>query len=213
MRKIETPKYASRDDVYEPAEDSFLVLDALEIEEFDEDVSICVEIGCGSGILSAGLVEALSPSSTCFFIAVDVNKSACDATKETFALNDVSSGRFDIINADGFEALKSRLKSTVDVVICNPPYVATSEDEAGKSGLVNAWAGGGNGRNVTDKVIEALPTILRPQSGKCFLVVEQCNDISDIINFIREDKNLKVEEVMRRRAGRELLAVLKIQTQ
>ncbi len=76
---IPTPKYShlsSRDfeSVYEPAEDSFLLLDAIENQlEAIRNLkpTLCVEIGPGSGIISAGIGSVLK--STSFIIACDIN--------------------------------------------------------------------------------------------------------------------------------------------
>lgn len=79
MPKIETPDLrhltsADYDDVYEPAEDSFLMLDAFEVELDNIKAikpTICVEIGSGTGILSVGLASVLKES--CYFITTDIN--------------------------------------------------------------------------------------------------------------------------------------------
>ena len=76
---IPTPDYchlSSRDFefVYEPAEDTFLLLDAIEaeIETLRKlNPTVCVEIGPGSGIISAGFGSVLK--SACFVIACDIN--------------------------------------------------------------------------------------------------------------------------------------------
>ena len=78
------------EDVYEPAEDSFLMLDALE-QDVDSirslKPSLCLEIGAGSGILSAGLASILRES--CHFLATDVNPKACSAAHRTATKNGV----------------------------------------------------------------------------------------------------------------------------
>jgi hypothetical protein len=78
-QKIATPIYSHLtykdfEFVYEPAEDSFLLLDAIEIELETLKIlrpTFCVEIGPGSGIISAGIGSALK--SECFIMACDIN--------------------------------------------------------------------------------------------------------------------------------------------
>jgi len=82
---IPTPNYShlSNDDfefVYEPAEDSFLLLDAIEskigaIKELNP--TFCVEIGPGSGIISAGIGSVLKTN--CLVVACDINPKVIDA--------------------------------------------------------------------------------------------------------------------------------------
>ena len=76
---METPKYSHFDHVYEPAEDSFLLIDALELELpflHSQKPLITVELGSGSGIAISALAKYLNYQSHGFF-AVDINKFAC----------------------------------------------------------------------------------------------------------------------------------------
>jgi len=90
---LETPNLShfsvdDYDSIYEPAEDSFLLLDALE-----EDIhvlkklkpTICLEIGCGSGVVSTCLSKYFG--SSCHVMASDVNPYACEATLKTASCN------------------------------------------------------------------------------------------------------------------------------
>lgn len=75
---LPTPSYMisdeQRESVYEPAEDTFLLLDALEKDAEvlrDRDVSIVVEVGCGSGVVSAFCAQLLQRPAC--ILATDVN--------------------------------------------------------------------------------------------------------------------------------------------
>ena len=91
------------DRVYEPAEDSFLLMDALEADkDFLKGVrpSLCVEVGSGSGIVLTFLSKLLSSlgtdsfsssssSSTPICLAVDVNPDAAKVSLRTATVNEV----------------------------------------------------------------------------------------------------------------------------
>ena len=53
--------------------------------------------------------------------------------------------------------LSSRLGQAVDVLVFNPPYVPTSDDEADaaqhRAGIAGSWAGGADGMQVTDTLL------------------------------------------------------------
>lgn len=98
--------------MYEPAEDTFLVLDALQqdLESIVHNRLIClkniesssisagpllvVELGSGAGLLTAAIAKALrddvvSATFGAHYMAVDVNPAACEATAQTCLLNGV----------------------------------------------------------------------------------------------------------------------------
>ncbi|KAJ2332366.1 S-adenosylmethionine-dependent methyltransferase, partial [Coemansia sp. RSA 2673] len=73
--------------VYEPAEDTYLLLDALENDREElqaQRPTICVEIGSGSGCVSAFLGQVLSPYGA-LILSTDINPAANNATRETVA--------------------------------------------------------------------------------------------------------------------------------
>ena len=127
---METPTYShltaeDYDHVYEPSEDSFLLLDALELELpflLTKKPSICLEIGPGSGIIISALAKYLNYKPQGFF-AVDINKFACDATKRTSLANHVN---VEVINMDLLTAFRPK---SIDLLVFNPPYVPTPSDE------------------------------------------------------------------------------------
>ncbi|XP_003797141.1 hemK methyltransferase family member 2 [Otolemur garnettii] len=75
-------------DVYEPAEDTFLLLDALEAAAADlAGVEICLEVGSGSGVVSAFLATMIGPQA--LYICTDINPEAAACTLETAHCNKV----------------------------------------------------------------------------------------------------------------------------
>jgi release factor glutamine methyltransferase len=142
-RMLPTPStsHVSFDRVYEPAEDSFLLLDTLSSESeklflqtrFSQANSssspLVVEVGTGSGVVLAFVAahgSAIFGRPDIFSLGVDVNPFACQATNETVltALADQSSKSVHMgaVRADLTSALP---KNSVDVLIFNPPYVPT----------------------------------------------------------------------------------------
>ncbi|WVW81635.1 hypothetical protein I302_103630 [Kwoniella bestiolae CBS 10118] len=197
--------------VYEPAEDSFILLDALELDAQlirGDKPTICVEIGSGSGIVSTFLSQLVGPSSS-LVLSTDINRYACEVTLRTAKANQIS---LNPILCHLLDPLSSRLRNKVDILVFNPPYVPTGMtellDTQHQKDIGGAWAGGQDGMIVTDIILDQLPDLLTP-SGKMYLVTVVQNKPLEIIRKM-EAKGLICKEIIKRRAGRELLSVLRI---
>jgi release factor glutamine methyltransferase len=118
------------ENVYEPAEDSELILSIISINN-GENV---IEIGSGSGILSAFAAKMKGKVTS-----VDINPYATLTTLCTARLNNVD---INIINCDMLECLRNIYW---DVAIFNPPYLPVEEYN---SWIEYSWSGGKNGTEV-----------------------------------------------------------------
>nr|XP_019585435.1 PREDICTED: hemK methyltransferase family member 2 isoform X2 [Rhinolophus sinicus] len=107
---IPTPLYGhvgrgAFSDVYEPAEDTFLLLDALEAAMSElKGVEICLEVGSGSGVVSAFLASMIGPQA--LYICTDINPKAAACTLETARCNKVHIEPIvtDLVGSHGIEA-------------------------------------------------------------------------------------------------------------
>ncbi|GAA6007149.1 hypothetical protein JCM10207_001525 [Rhodosporidiobolus poonsookiae] len=211
---IPTPTYshlsaADFDDVYEPAEDTFILLDAL---EQDQDIlkgsRVCLEVGSGSGCVSAFL-GAVCGKSSALYLTTDLNPPSTLATLRTGAANSVP---LLPVLTDLTASLLPRLERQVDVLIFNPPYVETDDAEAVEAqeeGVIErAWAGGKGGMRVTDRLLAQVETLLSLR-GVFYLVAVPQNKPLEILRQMKETHGLHGEITLKRRAGREHLHVLR----
>lgn len=126
--------------VYEPAEDSFLLLDTLSSDSersflsqrFSSTVPLIVEVGTGSGVVlgfTNAHTQTIFGKREVLTAGVDMNLFACRATVET-------AERAQIDNPDSHgmylgscmgDLMAPWRRNTIDVLIFNPPYVPTSE--------------------------------------------------------------------------------------
>lgn len=198
--------------VYEPAEDSFLLLDALEADldfiEHKLKPTVCLEIGPGSGVIITALSKRLNSTTLC--LACDINPYACQVTKRTAIRNDT---QVECIQGNLADALSSQ---QVDLLIFNPPYVVTSDEElkpkqfgdCTENNLVYSWAGGLCGRRIINVLIKMLPNILSTQ-GVFYLLLLRENKPKEIMKIVSQ-MGYKSETLMERRIPGEYLYVLKI---
>ncbi|KAK3330825.1 methyltransferase domain-containing protein [Apodospora peruviana] len=139
--------------VYEPAEDSFLLLDTLSsatetaylARRFGSSIvaPLILEVGPGSGVVIAFLTanaRTIFGTSDILTLGVDVNGFACAATEKTVSRavvtenNSSSTKRQDEERETGtfLAAVQGDLTSplrpgTIDMLVFNPPYVPTAE--------------------------------------------------------------------------------------
>ncbi|KAH8267466.1 hypothetical protein KR018_005995 [Drosophila ironensis] len=212
---METPRTdhltrADFEQVYEPAEDSFLLLDALEgdLAYLDElQPRVCLEIGSGSGVIITALAKKLENSAFC--LATDINARACDATRRTALRNE---SRVHPVRCNLADAVRPR---SVDVLLFNPPYVVTSDEElrsqkfdATERDLVYSWAGGRDGRRITDILLSKLDNILSPK-GVLYLLLLKENKPEEIVEWL-EGNHFKAVKFLERRIPGEHLYILKV---
>ena len=124
------------DNVYNPAEDSYLLADNLEIREGQS----VLEIGTGSGIV-AMYASRLTDRIT----VTDINFDACELARRNFMDNGIEN--IEILFGNLFEPVKER---KFDVILFNTPYLPTEDDDVIDDTINYAFDGGVNGRKVID---------------------------------------------------------------
>ena len=106
--------------------------------------------------------------------------------------------------------------ASVDVLVFNPPYVPTSEEELAQAvashDISAAWAGGTRGRRILDRMLPALDAALSPR-GVFYLLGVAENDFDEIAQALREQAGLEVKLIAERRAQNERLWVMRASRQ
>ena len=175
------------DDVYDPSEDSYLLVDAALAEVRPGDRVL--EIGTGSGIVSLFLMDRDAS-----VVATDISPLACANARR----NGV-----EVVRADLYHGLCGPF----DLVIFNPPYLPTSEEERLGSWLDHAFDGGPTGRKVIARFLEGIGTIL-PPCGRVLTVFSSLTGIAEVEEMYRSH-GFTVETVSTEKVPFETLIVLK----
>ncbi|KAF2087220.1 hypothetical protein K490DRAFT_66084 [Saccharata proteae CBS 121410] len=260
---LPTPEtsHVSFDRVYEPAEDSFLLIDTLSSESerqwlsttFDagrgpssQSSPLAVEVGTGSGVVLAFLTreqETIIGRTDLLTLGIDISSFACQATSKTVQLairegpHEKQSSRYsrtgaflDAINADLTTPLRS---GTVDILVFNPPYVPTAElPDLAKHQLYNSpspdtkttfeqdshllelsYAGGIDGMEITNRLLEQIPHILHPVRGVAYVLLCAQNKPLEVKACIQDWGNGWSSETVGfsgKQAGWEKLQILRI---
>jgi release factor glutamine methyltransferase len=165
-------------DVYEPAEDSFLLAKYAKTLR-----GRILEIGCGSGIASLNAAKADSANEV---IGVDINPHAVALAQKNAKANKITNAGFMESNLFTNIAKGERY----DAIIFNPPYLPTAPEDKVKGPLNAALDGGKDGREVLDRFLDEFETYLKPD-GVLLLIQSSLND-KDKTEQILEKKGFVV---------------------
>jgi release factor glutamine methyltransferase len=174
------------DDVYDPAEDSFLLVEAALKEARPQDKAL--EIGTGSGIVSLFLKDMVD------VVATDINPHACRNAR----LNGVP-----VVRTDLYTGICGRF----DLIIFNPPYLPTAPEEKLDAWLNRAFDGGPTGRREIERFVKGVDRILAP-GGRILTVISSLTGIDETEKLFGE-QGLRMETVSTENVPFEKLVVLK----
>ncbi|CDW56318.1 hemK methyltransferase family [Trichuris trichiura] len=171
------------DSVYPPSEDSYLLLDALESDWVAIKASsptICVEVGCGSGIVSCSLARSLRHCGV--VICTDIDPVSALVTYKSSEVNKCHP----VVNpvcCDLITALSDRLHHCVDLLVFNPPYLPHKLDFDSTHPLARTWCGGGpDGSETARRLISCAHNVLS-QSGLFYLVAVEENNVDVLVKL------------------------------
>jgi release factor glutamine methyltransferase len=179
-------------EVYEPAEDTFLLADNLDVHEGER----VLELGTGCGLLAI-----LAAKAGARVLATDVNPAALRCARKNARAHDVEK-RIEFRLGDLFEPVNDE---RFDLIIFNPPYLPVPHEEELGTPLDRAWEGGPNGRTVIDRFLDELPQYLEPR-GRILLVQSSLSDVKKTVHRL-EEKGFAVEIVSQKLPFEELSLV------
>lgn len=165
-------KMNSNSEIYEPAEDSYLLSDVLKKNIVNKN-SKCLEIGSGSGVQLKTLKKIGIKNLT----GADINKSAVAHCKKL---------GFNCIYSDLFSKIPKTEK--FDIIIFNPPYLPLDKREPLSSRT--ATTGGKKGSEIINKFLKQSKDYLN-KNGKMFLLT---SSLTKDIDFKDYNKKLLGKE-------------------
>lgn len=180
-----------KEDLYLPAEDTCLLLKVAEKEVKSTDSIL--EIGCGRGIISKRLQPLAAR-----VLATDINPSATKMARIA---------GIESIRADLFRGINARF----DLIIFNPPYLPTTDEERLDGWLNHAFDGGVTGRDTIFRFLEDLSDHLT-KDGRALLLVSSLCGLDEVRKKVK-DAGLIYEEVAVESHFFEKLVVLNLKIQ
>jgi len=187
-------------EVYEPAEDTFQILETIKVKEEEK----IFEIGTGCGIIALECCR-LGANVLCS----DINPYAVDIVKKNYNCNKkILKGDFKVKKGDLFSVLSRNEK--FDKIIFNPPYLPTnSKDFVGGSGWFDiATDGGKDGLEITERYLSNVGNYLYKNGYGYFIF----SSLSDRVRLesILEEYSLSFSILNKYRFDNELLEVYQV---
>src|SRR3989338_4974003 len=173
--------------VYSPREDSFLLIECVEVKP----KQLVLDIGTGSGIQA---IKAASMGAK--VIAVDISSKALEKAAENAARAGVLE-KIEFRESDLFKKVKEKF----DAIIFNPPYVPSEGIK------LTDIDGGKNGREVLDRFLAEFKKHLQGK-GKCFFLQSSLNGVTETEAKLEKQK-MRFRIVGRKRLFFEELLVFK----
>ena len=187
--------FSVHQNVYLPAEDTFLIAKHLDVEERD----YVLDMGTGCGIL--GVLAAKKARKV---VAIDINPHAMRCAQRNAEKNDVKR-KIAFILGSLFSPI--RTKNFFDLILFNPPYLPSGPYEEA-SWLGKAWSGGSDGRKVINPFITDIRNFLAP-NGRVLFVQSSLTGMKKTLHLISE-LNLKASVIAKASFPYETIFLLKL---
>jgi release factor glutamine methyltransferase len=171
MQEFMDIEYQTHPQVYQPAEDTYLLAENLQVEKRCK----VLEIGTGTGIIAI-----IAAKKAQMVIATDINPHAIDCAIKNIIINQTFN--VELRKGDLFEPVKGE---KFDLILFNTPYLPSSDDETIKDELEKAWNGGVDGREVIDRFIKDVKNYLNT-GGKIQLLQSSLSDYEKTLDILRK---------------------------
>lgn len=185
-------------EVYDPAEDTFIILENIELNKSD-----CVlEIGTGCGIIALECAKRV-----CNVIATDISPFAINCAKRNYIKNkNLLNANIEFRQGDLFSVIEN--KEEFDVIIFNPPYLPTNSNKKIKSWLNFAFDGGKDGIATTKRFLNEVIRYLN-KIGKAYFIFSSYSNQEKLRNILDKNK-IKAEVISSLKFDTERIDLYKI---
>lgn len=207
------PRDIDYDYVYDPSEDTFLLMDCLEKDYNDKilgqgtGATLSLEIGSGSGMISSFIHKNGLFGRNNIHLSSDINPIAIAESVKTMHLNVTDKKalkQYDALLMNLFDGVRN---NTIDYFVFNPPYVP-SEKVPGTDELLNvALEGGVDGMEVTSVLLSNIASKLSDTGIGYILFCAQNKPDAVMERFNGLENGLVMELVEKRKCGWEVLSV------
>ena len=167
MRLDSTLEIDALPEVYNPSDDSYLLLKVVEVPP---DGSL-LEMGTGTGLVAVHAAR-LGVKVT----AVDISPHAINCARRNATRNNV---RLEIVRSDLFD----KIPGNFDVIAFNPPYLPGAATST--TWIEKAWSGGDEGSEVTVRFLRDAWRHLNP-GGRIYIILSSVGGLMSVLKAAKE---------------------------
>lgn len=164
------------DQVYNPSDDSFLLVNVIEIRPGER----VLDMGTGTGIAALHAAKAGAAKVT----AVDINPNAVACARSNALKNGL---KVEAVESDLF----AKVEGLYDVITFNPPYLP--EEGGPSSWMERAWSGGADGSDVVVRFLEDAWRFLAP-GGRIYIILSSFGSIRTVLRMAKERYDIEMVE-------------------
>ena len=163
--------------VYNPAEDTFLLLETIKPTKHNT----ILEIGTGCGIIALHCAQQGSN-----VLATDINPHALHLTKQNISQNhDQINGTIQLARGNLLDFIRPNTR--FNIIIFNPPYLPTTKKEKLPSWINYAYDGGPTGTKTIHPFLHQAPQHLE-KKGICYFVGSSLQNQKYLTTVIQKTK-------------------------
>ncbi|MHA2400743.1 MAG: HemK2/MTQ2 family protein methyltransferase [Promethearchaeota archaeon] len=187
-------------EVYSPSEDSFLLIDYFKknIDEISFDginlrnIENILDMGTGTGIIAIylQLLKSINPSFKSRIIASDIMEESIKCAKINEELNNINE-EITFVHSDLFKSFPKNLKSSINIIIFNPPYLPSSKlmkSVESKWNVDYSWDGGEKGFETSLRFLEDAKMFLNLEEDHYIYIINSSR--TDSVEFEKSIQNL-----------------------
>jgi release factor glutamine methyltransferase len=163
-------------DVYNPSDDSYLLLKVVEVSGGER----FLEMGSGTGLTAIHAAKAGA-----MVTAADINPKAVDCTRRNAMKNGVD---IRVVESDLFD----KVEGVFDIIAFNPPYLAT--EETSTAWIEMSWSGGRDGTETSGAFLNEAWKHLAP-GGRVYMILSSLGSLRTLLRIAKEHhRSTMIEE-------------------
>ena len=165
-------------DVYDPSDDSYLLLRVVDVARGEG----LLEMGTGTGLIAIHAAKSGAKVT-----AADINPHAVECARRNAAKNDV---RMDVVRSDLFE----KIHGSFDIIAFNPPYLPVETKST--AWIEKAWSGGEQGDEVVVRFLQDAWKHLNP-GGRIYMILSSVGGLVSALRAAKERYDVRLLEEQR----------------